>query len=151
MKAALEWQRRSLLLMLGVALALAGCGSALTLLKWVAAASTIKSLLDQLNPEEPTWTLSGFVYIDRTAHKVVVRATGTLPDRGNYEVYADAPCTLDTSPPKTTRTDATGFFRFTGIPEAETVHILTIEAPDGGQVQFVVRLDTPSIEPFPGS
>jgi hypothetical protein len=134
-----------------VALALAGCGSALTLLKWAAAASTIKSLLDEINPDEPTWTLSGFVYIDQTAHKVVVRATGTLPGGGNYEVYPNAPCSLDTSPPKTTRTDATGFFRFTGIPQAETVHILTIETPDGGRVQFTVRLDTPSIEPLPGS
>jgi hypothetical protein len=126
-----------------------GCAGVLAIAGYVAAASTIKSFLDDLNPDEPAYTLSGYVYIDQGADRIAVQADATLPSGGDWEVYANAPLSLDTSPPRSTTSNAQGFFRFTGIPQGETTHILTIGTPSGGQVQFTVRLDKPSITPLP--
>lgn len=125
-----------------------GCGSVLAIAGYAAAASSIKSFLDDLDPDDPTYTLSGYVYIDNAADRIAVQADATLPTGGNWELYAEAPLSLDTTPPKTTTSNAQGFFQFTGIPQGENVHILTIGTPGGGQVQFTVRLDKPSITPL---
>ena len=144
-------RRASLLVavMLGAAIALSGCAGLLAIASYAAAASTIKSFLDRINPDDPpSYTMEGYVYIDREADKISVQDDGTLPSEGNFEPYADAPVSVDTSPPRDTTTNEVGYFRFTGIPQTETTHILTISTPDGGKVQFTVRLDQPSIEPL---
>ncbi|HEY3398354.1 MAG TPA: hypothetical protein VGM19_11935 [Armatimonadota bacterium] len=131
-----------------VALGVSGCAGILALAGWMAAASSIKSFIDDLNPSHPTYGMSGYVYIDRAANKLAVQGDATLPTGGNFVIYVDAPVSMDTSPPKTTTTNAQGFFQFTGIPLAETTHILTVTTPDGGKVQFTVRKDQPSITPI---
>ena len=136
-------------LTLSAAVVLSGCAGLLAIASYAAAASTIKSVIDRLTPDDPpTYRLEGYVYIDREADKIAVQGNGTLPSAGNFEPYADAPVSVDTSPPRNTTTNEVGYFRFSGIPEDEPTHILTIQTPGGGKVQFTVRLDEASITPL---
>ncbi len=134
--------------LLGAAVVANGCAALLALASYAAAASTIKSVIDRLDPDDPSYSLSGYVYIDRAADKIAVQADATLPDGGNWTPYADASVTVDTAPPRSTTTNEAGFFEFTGLPVTEATHILTILTPEDGKVQFTVRLDKPSIEPL---
>ncbi|NLO73589.1 MAG: hypothetical protein GX100_05680 [candidate division WS1 bacterium] len=126
-------------------LALAGC-SALTLLaSYAAAASTIKSLLDDDDPQNPTYELSGYVYIDHTNNQIAIQATPTAPPEGSFVPFADATVSIDTTPPRTQKTNNQGYFRWTGIPDTRVV--LTVLIPDAEAVQFDVKLDSGFIEP----
>lgn len=123
-----------------------GCAGLMALAGYAAVAGTIKQLLDR--PDAPTYSLSGYVYVDRAANKIAVQGDATLPGGGNFEPYKDASVTIDTSPPRTTTTTAIGFFEFKGLPTAQTTHILTIVTPDGSQVQFLVRLGQSTVTPL---
>ena len=141
----------ALALLLGGLVLVNGCAGLLALAEYAAAASTIKSFLDRLNPDDPTYTVSGYVYVDRENDLVSVQADATLPSDGRYQVYADALLTLGSTPPRTTHSRTNGYFQFTGIPQNQTTHILTITTPTGTQIQFTVRLDKPSIQPLPSN
>ncbi len=117
-----------------------GCAGLALLASYAAAASTIKSVVDYFDPDEPTYKLYGWVYIDRDANKIAVRGDGTLPGGGSYQPYTEAEVRVDTAPPRSTKTDTVGYFEFRGIPEADKSHVLTIVTPDDGRVQFVVTV-----------
>jgi hypothetical protein len=126
-------------------LALAGC-SALTLLaSYAAVASTIKSLIDDNDPQNPTYELSGYVYIDNTNNQVAIQATPVAPPEGSFVPFADATVSIDTTPPRTQKTNSQGYFRWTGIPDTRVV--LTVLISNAESVQFDVKLDGGSIEP----
>ena len=126
--------------LLSAAVVASGCAGLLVLAGYAAAASTIMSVIDHFNPDVPSYKLIGWVYIDRAANKIAVQGNGILPEGGNYEPYGGADVSVDTAPPRSTTTNDVGYFEFTGIPQTETTHILTILTPDGGKVQFIVTV-----------
>jgi len=127
------------------ALLVSGCAGMLALAGYAAVASEIDSLFED-DEENPGYTLFGTVYVDRTDSKIAISSDQTPPDTpGNWERYSGATITIDTTPPRSTTTDGTGYFIFRRIPDSRIV--LTVEAPNGTVVNFNVRLDSSSIEP----
>jgi hypothetical protein len=124
-----------------------GCGGALnSTADYAGAASTIKSVL---GATDSTYTLSGYVWIDREDYQVSVQAGAAAPGGGHYQSYAGALLTLAaTSSSTTARSNNRGYFEFSGLPEDVAEYTLTIATSGGGQVQFSVDLAKSSITPI---
>ena len=131
-----------------VILALAGCGALTLLAEYVAVASTVHTLFHD-DSGEPGYELSGYVYIDKTDNQVAIQATALPPSGGSFAPFADATVSIDTTPPRTQKTNAQGYFHWTGIPDTRL--ILTVQIPDANPVQFDVVLTNGSITPHNGS
>lgn len=138
--------RRMVLLLLAVflSLSLAGCSAVMLLLEYWAISSTINSIFDD---DDDTYTLSGYVYIDKLNSKIAIQEKAEPPSEpGTWEPYSAGRVSIDTDPVRSTYTNAQGYFSFTGI--SDTRVILTVEILGADPVQFDVRLDSGTITPL---
>jgi hypothetical protein len=133
--------RRTVLALLAVllTLSLVGCSALMLLLQYFAVASTINSLF---NNDDDTYSLYGYVYIDRTNNKIAIQAKAEPPSEpGTWQVFSSAVVRIDTSPERVTATNTQGYFRWDGITDTHV--ILTVEITGAEPVKFNVTLVPP--------
>jgi hypothetical protein len=134
-------------LLLALAVFAAGCAGLAALAGWAAAAGSIDALVNDLDPSNPTYTLTGYIYVNSTTNTIAIENAPTPPAGGGYQVYPNAPMYLDTTPPNVTTSNSLGYFQFTSIPESQSTYLLTITTPTGSTVQYSVDLATLTITP----
>ena len=140
------------LLLTALALLTNGCGGVLdAVVEYAGADSTIECSVDGGDPENPTYAVSGYVYIDRVDYEISVQADATAPDR-DYVSYAGAHVTLASTSSSTSDWCLnSGYFEFTDVPGDGTTYTLTVETPGDRETQFTVDLAASTITPVASS
>jgi hypothetical protein len=118
----------------------AGCAGLTLLAEYAAIASTINSLVHHDDNGGTTYELSGYVYADTMDGRLAIQALPEAPSTGSFAPVQNATVSIDTSPARTQKTNAQGYFHWTGIPDTRL--IMTVTVPGGAPVQFDVILNT---------